>query len=346
VSARRLVVNLRDARPVYAIPDWALEEIRAALPPNWSVAEVSTPADGRGDGGRPTREVLDAIEGAEVYLGYGFPPPLFEAARTRAPALRWVHSAAAGVGGSLFPEMIESELVLTNSAGVHAEPIADTVLAMILYFTRGLDFALAAQARREWDKSPFEAADTPVREVGGGTLGVIGYGGIGRAVARRGSALGMEVLALKRTPGHTPAGIQLLFGPDGLAELLERSDVVAVCLPETSATRGLLGAEELARMRREAVLINVARGGVVDEEALVAALRARRIRGAGLDVFREEPLPADSPFWSLPNVLVTPHVSGTSRGFWRREVDLIVGNLERYLRGRPLRNVVDKRAGY
>jgi phosphoglycerate dehydrogenase-like enzyme len=346
VSARRLVVNLRDARPVMALPGWALEEIRAALPPTWSVAEVTEPADGRGDGGRVSAEVLDAIRGAEVYLGYGFPPALFEAARDSAPGLRWVHSAAAGVGGSLYPEMLASEIVLTNSAGVHAEPIADTVLAMLLYFARGLDFAVAAQRRGEWDKSPFEVADTPVREVAGGTLGVIGFGGIGRAVARRATALGMEVLALKRTPGEAPPGVRLLFGRDGLAELLGQSDAVALCLPETGSTRGLIGAAELARMRRDAVLINIGRGGVVDEDALISALRERRIRGAGLDVFREEPLPASSPLWSIPGVLITPHVSGTTRGFWRREVDLILANLERYLRGRPLRNVVDKGAGY
>lgn len=345
---RRLVVNLRDVRPVWAMPEWAMEEIRAALPDGWEVVPVETAADGRGDGGGVAPEALEAIPGAEVYLGYGFPPALFQAAHQGgAAALRWVHSGAAGVAGSLYPEMRRSPILLTNSAGVHAAPIAETVLAMVLHFARGLDFAVRAQAERRWGKPAFEAADTPVREVSGATLGIVGYGGIGREVAHRAAALGMRILALKRSPPPAPIpGVEVLFGDDGLRRLLRASDYVVLTVPETDQTRGLLGAAELREMRSDAVLINVARGGVVDEAALARRLGAGQLRGAGLDVFAEEPLPSDSPFWELPNVLLTPHVSGTSRGFWRRETDLIVDNLKRYLHDRPLRNLVDKQAGY
>lgn len=343
----RLVLNLREARPVWAIPDWAVREIRDALPADWEVRVADAPADGGGDGGAPSPEVLDMVRGAEVYLGYGMPPALFRAA-TEPPngRLRWVHSAAAGVAGSLHPAMLRSEVVLTNSAGIHAPPIAETVLAMTLYFARGLDFAVRAQAGHRWDKEPFDAADTPVGEIAGATMGIVGFGGIGREVAHRATALGMRVLATKRTPAETPPGVELLIGPDALDRLLEASDVLVITVPETAETRGLIGMPELARLRPGAVLLNVSRGAVLDEDALIDALRAGRLRGAGLDVFVREPLPAGSPLWDLPGVLIMPHVSGTSRRFWRRETDLIVENIGRYLRGEPLMNAVDKRAGY
>jgi phosphoglycerate dehydrogenase-like enzyme len=344
---RRLVLNLREARPVWDIPAWAVEEIRAVLYDGWEVVEIQTPADGRGDGGEPAPEVLDAIASAEVYMGYGFPPALFDAAhRDGVTRLRWVHSGAAGVGGSLHPGMMRSPVVLTNSAGVHAVPMAETLLAMILHFSRGLDIAVAAQRQGRWDKEPFEAVDTPVRELGDATLGVLGFGGIGRELARRATALGMRVLAHKRRPAEAPSGVELLFGDDGLDRLLAESDFVAVTLPETESTRGLIGPARIERMRAGAVLCNVGRGRIIDEAALAAALSTGHLRGAGLDVFEREPLPASSPLWGMRNVVVLPHVSATSRRFWRRQTDLIVQNLRRYQRGETLRNTVDKQAGY
>lgn len=343
----RLVLNLHDARPVWVLPDWALHEIEEALPAGWAVTVVRAPVDGRGDGGEPSPEALAVVRGAEIYLGYGLSPELL-AAGTEPPAgrLRWVHSAAAGVGGSLFPEMRRSPVILTNSAGIHAPPMAETVLAMILHFARGLDFAVRAQAERRWDKEPFERKETPVREIAGATLGIVGLGGIGCEVAQRAAALGMRVLATRRRPAPAPPGIELLSGENALECLLAASDFLVLTLPETDATRGLIGREELGRLPGGATLINVARGNIVDQEALIEALRSGHLRGAALDVFAREPLPADSPLWELPNVLITPHVSATSRGFWRRETNLILENFRRYLSGKPLRNVVDKEAGY
>jgi phosphoglycerate dehydrogenase-like enzyme len=347
IRVPRLVLNLRDVRPIWAIPDWAVEEIRAALPAGWEVVAVEGVADGRGDGGGAAAEVLDAVRGAEVYMGYGAPRELFLAA-TEPPEgrLRWIHSGAAGVGGALYPEMVRSEVLLTNSAGIHAPPIAESVLAMVLHFARGFDFAVRAQARRRWHPEPFEAADAPVREVSGAGLGVVGLGGIGTEVAWRAAALGMRVVATRRTPAPAPAHLELLTGDDALPRLLARSEFLVLCVPETAATWGLIGRAELERLPHGAVVINVARGRVLDEEALIDLLRAGRLRGAGLDVFSREPLPPDSPLWELPGVLITPHVSATSRGFWRRETDLILDNLRRYLAGQPLRNLVDKQAGY
>ena len=344
---RRLVVHLREHRPLYSIPDWALDAIRAELPGGWETVVVDEPADGRGDGGVESPEVLRAVRGAEVYLGFGVPAPLFEAA-TAPPEgrLRWAHTASAGVGASLHAAMRESDVVLTNAAGIYAEPMADTVLAMILHFARGLDVAVRAQAERRWNKEPFEVADTPVRELADQTVGIVGLGGIGRAVARRAVALGMTTLATRRSGTEGPEGVEVLSGEGALHRLLPRADYLVLCVPQTEETRGLAGARELAMLPDGAVVINVARGGVVDEEALVDGLRDGRLRGAGLDVFAREPLPESSPLWHLPNVLVTPHVSGASPRFWRRQTDLIVENLRRYLRGETLRNTVDKRAGY
>lgn len=339
---RRLVVDLNDRRPLYSVPDWAVGEIRAAVPDDWEVVVLHDLTDSTGDGGPATPAAMRAIGEAEVYLGYGIPPALFQAAGER---LRWAHSGAAGVGGSLHPAMIESDVVLTNSAGVHAEPIADTVLATILYFARGLDFAVRLQAEHRWDRGPWESADAPVRELSELTLGVHGLGGIGRAIARRGAALGMRVLATRRRPGDAP-DVELLTGDDALPKLLDASDVVVVTVPRTKETEGTIGAAELARLPAGATVVVISRGGVVDEDALVEALASGRIRGAALDVFAREPLPPESPLWGLPNALLTPHISGASHLFWRRQTDLVVENLRRYLAGDPLLNTVDKQAGY
>jgi phosphoglycerate dehydrogenase-like enzyme len=341
----RLVIDLRDARSAWTAPDWAIAEISRAVPARLEVLALATLADGRGDGGPASSEAIEAISDAEIYVGFGFPRSLFEVAR-RAGTLRWIHSGAAGVGGALHPEMLDSPLLLTNSAGIHAEPIADTVLAMIHYFARGLDFAVAAQRERSWGRVPFDSRETPVRELAGRTVGVVGFGGIGRAVSARARSLGMSVLAFRRRDQPGPPDVQVLRGAEGLRHLLRNSHYVVLSLPRTPETEYLLHREHLSLLRPDAVLVNVGRGELIDEPALIESLADGRIRGAGLDVFVQEPLGPDSPFWTLPNVLITPHVSATTDRYWRREVDLIVENLGRYERGESLVNLVDKRAGY
>jgi phosphoglycerate dehydrogenase-like enzyme len=357
---RRAVLDMADRRPAWAMPAWVPVELKAALPEGWELAAIEEETSGAGDGAsRAHPAVLEAVQGAEIYLGYGIPEALLQAG----PDLRWVHSGAAGVAKSLTPAMLASPVIFTNSAGVHAPPIAETVLAMILFFGRGLDFAVEGKRRGEWWQDPFYVADSPLRELAGSTVGIVGFGGIGREVARRVASLGARVVALRRRVASegedalTPVGgegslaplIRMVRGDGGLDTLLAESDVVVVSAPETPDTRGLLGVRELARMKRGALLVNVARGRIVDEQALAQALAEGRLRGAGLDVFAEEPLPSGHPFWRLPNVLLTPHVSGVTSGFWRRETDLILRNLGRYLEGAPpaeWENVVDKRAGY
>jgi len=351
---------MADLRPIWAMPDWVPQRIREVLSADWDLYVSSEQRDGSGDGVvRAGPEVLEAVSEAQIYLGWGIPGSIIEAGRD----LEWVHTAVAGVGGSLSSAMLESRVVFTNSAGIHAPPMAETVLGMILHFARGLDLAAEGQRRGEWWQDPFVSGDTPLFELADSTVGIVGFGGIGREVARRVAALGSRVIGLKRTapsPGDAalePVGgggslesrIELVYGRDGLHRLMGESDVVVVAAPETEESKGLVDEEALELLTRGAVLVNVARGSLIDEEALLDALSTGRIRGAGLDVFWEEPLPEDHPIWDLPNVLLMPHVSPVTRGFWRRETDLIVGNLGRYLAGEPVDrwdNVVDKRAGY
>jgi phosphoglycerate dehydrogenase-like enzyme len=347
-----IVVNLRDGRPIWSLPSWAVEELRGAIPGDWSLYVEGSATEGAGDGGGvPSPGVLREVVGASVYLGFGIPAPVLEAGRE---TLEWVHSAAAGVGSSLHEAMLDSSVRFTNSAGIHGPPIAETVLGMLLYFARGLDFAVASQQRAKWDDAPFLEADTPVRELASMTVGILGYGGIGREVGRRARALGSEVLGLRRTPGRAEAGeaerdeagVVVLHGEVGLTRLLKESDALVIAAPETPATRGILTAKRIRSLPRGALIVNVARGRLVDEDGLIGALRDGHLRGVGLDVFAVEPLPAEHPFWRLPNVLITPHTSPVTRGFWRREMDLILENLGRLLEGRSLRNEVDRERGY
>lgn len=337
------------------MPPWVPERIREAMPDGSELRVMEVEADGSGDGvARVHPEVLTAVEDADAYFGYGIPEELLRVG----DELRWVHSAAAGVGGSLTPTMLERDVLFTNSAGIHAEPMADHVLAMILHFARGLDVAVRFQAEGRWETGPFYAADAPVSELPTWTVGVVGFGGVGRAVARRCAALGARVLGLRRTApdqpvvelegphGRTVGTAEVLAGPGGYRRLLEESDVVVVSAPETDETRGMVDAEALSRMKEDALLVNVARGGLVEQDALVEALEAGRLRGAALDVTDPEPLPEGHPLWRMDNVLITPHVSGVTHRFWERQTALIAENIERFEAGRPLRNLVDKRAGY
>lgn len=334
------------SQPHWSMPADSVARVREALGDEWTVRTIEHEIDATGDGPPATpKPVLEGIADAEVYFGFGIARDAFREARR----LRWVHSGAAGIGGSLFPEMLESEVLLTNSAGIYAEPMADQALAMMLYFTRGLDGAVAGMRAREWRREAIVGPGGGVTELAGAVVGIVGYGGIGRALGRRARALGMRVWALRRSEpaaGERPEEVEWISGASGLKELLRESDYVVLTVPETAETTGLIGERELALMPRSAVLINVARGRILDEEALAAALKAGRLRGAGLDVFRQEPLPPDSPLWELDNVLITPHIGGTSQRFWDRQTELMIRNIGNYLTGLPLENLVDKRLGY
>lgn len=343
---RRFVLDMYSSRaPVWSMPAEHVERVRAALGDGWELVALREEVDGSGDGrARVSEPLRAAIADAEVYCGFGIARDAFRAAHR----LRWVHSGAAGVGASLFPEMVESEVVLTNSAGVHAPAVAEHVLAMMLHFARGLDLAQTARRERRWMKDELQAEGSPVTELADATVVVVGFGGLGRAVGRRCRALGMRVVGVRRhaaAAGDDPDAHRVV-PTDGLDDALDEADYVVLAVPHTAQTDGLFDAARIARLKPGAVLVNVCRGSVVDEDALLAALRAGRLRGAALDVFREEPLSPQHPFWDEPRVCVTPHTASVTPRFWDREAELVCENVARYRAGRPLRNVVDKRAGY
>lgn len=259
--------------------------------------------------------------------------------------LRWIQFLGAGVEGSLSPELLASDIILTNASGVHAVPIAEHVFGMLLMFARGIHRCVRQQMHAEWNRDGFREQ---VRELRGATLGVVGLGAIGTAVAERGKAFGMRVIATRRNPQQKANYVDLLLPPDQLPNLLRESEYVVLCVPLTPETHRLIGEEELRLMRRDAILINIARGQVVDQSALIHALQERWIAGAGLDVFDPEPLPADSPLWRMPNVIISPHVSGVTPHYGVRAAEIFLRNLHAYLASdfAAMMNVVDKHARY
>lgn len=258
-----------------------------------------------------------------------------------AQRLRWVQVTSAGVEGWLTPALAKQQLTLTNFSGVAAPNIADHVLALLYAFARGLPELLDRQRRKEWsDEAPatFEPA--------GQTLVILGLGDIGEELAKRAAGVGMRVLAMQRHPDDPPAGVEETVKRDELPDLLREADHVAITLPLTEETRGMIGAEELALLRPSAYLYNVGRGQLIDQDALIAALREGRLAGAGLDVTDPEPLPADSSLWALPNVLITGHHAAATPRLWERGIVLLEDNVARFLKGEALRNAVDTKAGY
>jgi phosphoglycerate dehydrogenase-like enzyme len=342
---RVLVVDLAATSKNWALTPDGERRIRDAAPPGWRITVIQAPTSSDGDGPpRPNDEVMTAIRDAEVYYGFGIPRLLF----LEAKKLRWVHSAAAGVGSALYDDMVRSDVLFTNSAGVHAVPIAEYCVAGVLHFLRGLDIAIDQQHRAEWNKAPFVAMDSVLREVDSVRALIVGVGGLGGATGQRLAALGARCTGVRRRVDlGPPPGFERVIPLDRFEAELPMHNVVVLAAPLTDATKGLLTAERLRMLPRDAIVVNVARGAMVDEDALIQLLNAGRLRGAVLDVFREEPLPAASPLWRMRSVLLTPHVSPVSPGrFWPRQLDLFIDNWRRYLAGERLTNLVDKHAGY
>jgi phosphoglycerate dehydrogenase-like enzyme len=246
------------------------------------------------------------------------------------PNLRWIHTMTAGIGTLATGELVEREIVVTNASGAYATAIAEYVFAALVMLRRGLPELLVTRAQHQWSEHGLG------RELAGTQVGIIGFGGIGRRVAMLCAHAGMQVRAIRRRPAAGDQRAAVHVGPPGeLDELLATSDAIVLSASSNRSTRHLIGARELALMPRHAVLVNVSRGELVDEAALAAALRDGAIAGAMIDVTAEEPLPAASPLWSLPNLWITPHMSGASVESRARSLDLLVENLRRYLSDGP-----------
>ncbi len=279
---------------------------------------------------------------ADIVLGWAVRPDNFAPARR----LKWIQVTAAGVGGLLFPELVASDVIVTNGRGLHAVSMAEHTLGVMLMFVRKLHLARDAQRERVWNQDAQWATPPPFRDLGGTTMALVGLGAVGSAIATRAQALGVRVIAVRRHPAADPAPADAQWGNERLDEAVAAADWVVLAAPLTPDTRGLFDRARLARLQPGAVLVNLGRGALVDEAALIEALAEHRFAGAALDVFENEPLDTRSPLWSMPHVIVTPHVSGFGPRYWERGMELFRRNLHAWNAGRPLENLVDKQAGY
>jgi phosphoglycerate dehydrogenase-like enzyme len=279
---------------------------------------------------------------ASVLFNWSGSLALFRKVFAICPNLRWVHSRSVGLERTLFPELIESPVPLTNGTGVFSASLGEFVLAAILYFAKDFRRMIRNQEAGVW-----EAFD--VMPASGQIVGIIGYGDIGRAIAARVRPLGMTVLAVKRHASKLRGAdslVEQIYSPERRVEMLSRCDYVVVAAPLTSETRGMVGEPEFRAMKPTAVVINVGRGPVINEEALVNALSNGRIKGAALDVFDEEPLPQGHPFYKLENVLLSPHCADHTPDWLDQAMQFFIAQFERFRKGEPLLNVTDKKLGY
>ena len=278
---------------------------------------------------------------AEVLVSGASDPVLLNAALPLARRARWVHSMWTGVEKLLSPDLVASHIALTNARGVFRRPRGEWVVGAMLFFSYDLRRVIRQQESGVWQ--PFES-----QELFGKTLGIVGYGGIGSAAAERARPFGVKILALRRRPALSEQDplLEGTYPPERINDLMAACDYVLVAAPLTPETRGLVGEAQLGAMRSNAVLINVGRGPVVDQAALLRALETGLIRGAALDVFDVEPLPSDHPFYRMPNVLLSPHTADRVTGFFQLPVECFLQNLRRFRAGEPLLNLVDKQAGY
>jgi D-3-phosphoglycerate dehydrogenase len=282
--------------------------------------------------------VADEIHRADVFCGHAKVPIDWEAV-VRGGRLRWIQSSAAGLDHCLVPAVVESDIIVTSASGVLADQVAEHAMALVCGLTRSLPVFFRAQQAKEFIRRP-------TRDLHGSTLGIVGFGGVGRRIAEVMAPFKTRILATDVFPVDKPAHVEALWPAERLGDLLAAADIVLLSLPLTPTTRALIDRQALAKMKPGALLVNVARGPLVVEADLVAALESGHLAGAAVDVTEQEPLPQSSRLWDLKNVIITPHVGGQSRLRIDQMTDFFCDNLARYLANRPLRNLVDKRLGF
>lgn len=328
---RKLLILTYHRLDLWVAPPWFAERLTVEFP-QFQVIQLNS-----------YDKVLDEIGDVEVMFGISIRPDQFLAAKK----LRWIHSQAAAVHQLMFPELIQSDVVITNAREVHGAVVAEHVLALIFALAKRIPAAVRFQEQHVWGQERIWHDDPRPRDLSGATMGLVGLGSIGRPLAKHAASLGMKVIAVRQHPGRgKPEAVDEVLPAAMLDDLLARSDYVVLAAPVTPATTGLIGRPQLAKMKPGACLINVGRGPLIEESALIEALRNKKIAGAALDVFDKEPLPADSPLWDLENLLITPHTAGMSDQMWQRHYVLFSENLRRYLAGQPLLGLVDKHSGY
>jgi phosphoglycerate dehydrogenase-like enzyme len=328
---RRLVLYLPHPLPIWRLPQGYFERIRRAAARGF---DLDVPQSEAG--------LLKVLPEAEVLFAWG----LAQRHAPLATRLRWLHTPLSGVDRVLNPELQKADIQVTSSRGVNSVAVAEHTFGMILALTRGIAQAARAQKERRWIQTDLYGRRPPLGELHGQILGIYGLGEIGQELASRARAFGLRVWGVSRTGRRAPRDVEKLLPASRADVLVRNADVLVLALPLTPATQGIVGERLLRRMKTTAILVNIGRGGLVQEPALVRALREDWITGAALDVFATEPLPQTSPLWDLPNVVLTPHVAGTHPDYMARSADLFLENLKLYLAGRPLLNVVDRQAGY
>lgn len=328
----KLLIALHHPFPLWQAPEWLASRLRGDFP---QITVTQLPG--------PKYVGLDReIEDADVVIAWSIKPEQFRCNRK----LRWIHSPAAAVHQLMFKELVESPVRVTNAREVHGPVVAEHILAVMFALAKRLPSAMRYQRDHVWAQSKIWEETPTVRELNGASVAMLGMGTIGREFTARARALGVRVLAVRDHVEKGRDGADEVFSVNQLEAILPRADFVVLATPLTPATRGIMDASRIAKMRPDAYLINVGRGQLIDDEALIAVLRARKIAGAALDVFVDEPLPADSPYWDLDNCLVTPHIAAITEKLWERHYVLILDNLNRFMSGTALRGLVSKEKGF
>jgi phosphoglycerate dehydrogenase-like enzyme len=368
----KLLLLVQHPFALWQAPDWFVARLRSDFP-QLELAHLTSYQD-----------IARELPTSDVFVGWSLKPEQLALARK----LRWIHSPAAAVHALMSPELATSSVVVTNARSVHGPVVAEHALALMLALAKRIPQAVRYQEQKTWSQQLLWDQTPRPRELAGSTLALVGYGAIGREVARLAAAFQMRVLVVREHPDgasteyrvpstendpdqnrveeafrppsqaskeHAALAAEVQtrypvlgtqYSTNQLDQVLTAADFVVLAAPLTEKTRGLISAARLAKMKRDAYLINVSRGPLIDDAALTAALREGRIGGAALDVFEKEPLPADSPYYKLPNVLITPHSASLTERLWERHYALLSENLRRFLSDQPLLGLVDKHAGY
>lgn len=326
----KLVLCVQHPFSLWNVPDWFPDRLRRDFP---SLQIVHL---------RSYKELEANLSDADALVTWSMRADNLKVAKR----LRWIHSPAAAVHAVLIPEVIASDITVTNARSVHGSVVAEHAMALMYALAKRLHIARDAQQRREWFQQQLWDSTPRPRELAGATLVLVGLGAIGENIARAAHAIGMHVIGVREHPKRGSRSVERVVGFDRLDGVLPSADFVVLAAPVTEKTRGLFDSIRLAMMKPSAYLVNVARAALIDDAALAAALKHKRLAGAALDVFDEEPLPTDSPLWDIRELLITPHTAALSENLWQRHYDLLSENLKRFRAHRPLVGEVDKQKGY
>ncbi len=326
----KLLIVIHHRFHLWQVPGWFPERLRHDFP-DLEVVQLET-----------YERLNDEIANAGIVIGWSLRGEQIAAAKK----LKWIHSTATAVHALMSPELRSSDIIVTNARDVHGPVVAEHAMAMIFALAKRLPQAMRYQEQKHWAQQDLWDADVPPRELRDSTLCILGLGGIGRPLANLAKCIGMRVIGVREHAAKHVDNVDVIYGFHQLDEALKQADFVVLALPVTPKTDCLMNAERLALLKRTAYLVNVGRGVLIDEPALIGALRENSFAGAALDVTTREPLPSDSPLWEMDNVLITPHVAGLTDQMWERHYQTFAENLKRFQQNQPLLWVVDKQVGY